>query len=481
MNTNNLNHYETIASLFAEAEPEAPQSISADSIEQKILLGQRHRRIKFEQKTNLKPLIAAIACFAVILSVLSFFNPFHDNTSKAQSFKNEQELNSFVSELKSGSSSELGAGTALFPQSINTVNDLKNKRNCLAANDKYIFYAYYDYNSDTNRNKIYIFTAEKENSKLIHVFDKFTEDCNEVSSAAVYENNLAVTIVNERHISTTTKIYDVSDPETPVLKAEFEQSGGSASTYFINNTLYIATYYGTAHDDINGYSPKSESLAIKPENIYRFDSPEYIEYIVIGAINIKTCKRAQDTKAVLGANYERSYFDACLYLTNGDYDNPKYMKYDLKTGKAESTTLIAFHTKSYDIFETPYLIQTEDNRLISIMSVENGIEIILYDITNEGEPAVLDSKILNGLYGNYHQLTSADNHYFFTYYKADAQRRYYGAVELKIENDEIITAEHTAADENIMQDNTCIAVGDSIYTIYQPAADTAEIYSFQYR
>lgn len=477
MKVKDAENYILIASLFEEAQPQVPNTISAQEIEDKIISKQKHRRIKFEQKRSIKPFITAAACFALIIGVLFFFNPLSHNANKVQNFKSEQELNSVISALSDGSSSELGAGSSFFSQSIYSENDLKNLQGRIAANENYIFYAYYDSYSDTNRNRIYIFNKDKENPKLIYCFNSFTNDSKCISSISVYENNLAISIANELNVSTTTKIYDISNPKTPALITEFEQSGGNAKVYSINDTLYITSFFGTAHDNIEGVTPKSENDSVKPENIYRFDNAQYNNYAVIGTINIKTCKRAKDTKAVLGAYCEYNFTDESLYLTDGNYENPKYIKYNLKTGTAEYAEI-----EKININEAPLLIKQNNNTALSLKECENATEASLYDISDKSKPKLLDNKILNGIYGNYnHPAVTSKNSCIFTCYSADEQRRYYGAVQLKTENNKIITKEYMADSDRIMEADICIAADDYIYTIYQPDTDSAEIYSFGYR
>lgn len=129
----------------------------------------------------------------------------------------------------------------------------------------------------------------------------------------------------------------MTDPKKPVLTSEFIQDGGGATAYLLNNTLYIATYYGTAHDNLKGKTPSADTVETKPENIYHFENTEYLGYIVIGSINLKTEKRADETKAILGAYYETMISDGSIYLTDGNYENADYMKYDFKSGNAEFT------------------------------------------------------------------------------------------------------------------------------------------------
>lgn len=478
MNIKNMDNQKIIASLFAEAQPIIPDTISAEAIEYKIISKQKHHRIKFEQNKNFKPLIAAAACFALIIGMLSLFNPLSSNADKARNFKNEQELNSFISELKNGSSSELGAGSEFFPQIIYTTNDLKNHQKSITSNGKYIFYAYYDSNNDINRNKIYIFNTDKENPQLINIFSGFTDDSKEISSVSIFQNNLAVTFSDYQN--TETQIYDVTDPLEPTLKAEFSQSGSLPDTYMIDNTLYITTFYGTAHDNAEGLLPENEYASVKPKNIYRFDDAEYINFIVIGAVNIKSCRRTEETKAVLGAYYEKQFSDECLYLTNGNYNNPKYIKYNLKSGKAKNTEIDKIDIRKNSECKAPLLIKTSNNTLLSFNTNDNGTEVRLYNINDKNNPAVLDNKILNGIYCNFTLPAFINNNScLFTYYKSDEYRRYYGAVQLKTENNKISSEEYTADSDRIMEADICIAINDYIYTIYQPDAENAEIYSFK--
>lgn len=171
MNTKDLENYNFISDLFITAAPEVPDAISSNAIEQKIINKQIHRRIKFEPKRNYKPLLTAAACFAILIGMITLFNFFGNNADKAETFKNEKEFNAFTADLGNGSSSELGAGSDFFPLTIYTEDDLKNIQNKITANDKYIYYAYHDYESETDKDKIYIFSANGENPQFIDIFD----------------------------------------------------------------------------------------------------------------------------------------------------------------------------------------------------------------------------------------------------------------------------------------------------------------------
>lgn len=61
----------------------------------------------------------------MLIGIITLFNFFGVNADKAETFKNEQELSAFTADLGNGSSSELGAGSAFFPLTIYTEDDLK--------------------------------------------------------------------------------------------------------------------------------------------------------------------------------------------------------------------------------------------------------------------------------------------------------------------------------------------------------------------
>lgn len=485
MNTKDLENYNLISDLFSAAAPEMPDTINANAIEQKIINKQIHRRIKFEPKRNYTPLLTIAACFTILIGMITLFNFFGSNADKAETFKNEQEFRTFTADLSNGSSSELGAGSAFFPQSIYTEDDLSNCQNQITANDKYIYYAYHDYESETNKDKIYIFSANGENPQFIDIFDGFVPDDCEIDSICAYKNKLAVTIEERMSAFTKTQIYDMTDPTKPVLTSEFMQDGGGATAYLLNNTLYIATYYGTAHDNPKGITPTADTVETKPENIYYFENTEYLGYIVIGSINLKTEKRADETKAILGAYYETMISDGGIYLTDGNYENADYMKYDFKSDKAEFTAPEKINIddgRTENIESNPVIIKMDNNKLLLLKSADDGTDAVLYNYKDSEKPIILDSAFLKNIYADYNlpKLTE-ENSLIFEYYKADTERRYYGAFEIRISDDKINTAEYISESDNISESDSCISVGDYIYSIYKPDESGAEIYAYKYR
>lgn len=485
MNTKDLENYNLISDLFAAAAPEVPDTINTDSIEHKIISQQIHRRIKFEPKRNYKPLLTAAACFVILIGMITLFNFFESNADKAETFKNEQEFSTFTADLGNGSSSELGAGSSFFPQKIYTEDDLKNIQNKITANEKYIYYAYHDYEGETDRDKIYIFSASGESTQLIDIFDGFVPDDCEIDSICAYKNKLIVTIEERMSAFTKTQIYDMTDPTKPVLTSEFIQDGGGAIAYLLNNTLYIATYYGTAHDNPKGITPTADTIAAKPENIYHFENTEYIGYVVIGSINLKTEKRAEETKAILGAYYETMISDGSIYLTDGNYDKADYMKYNFKSGKAEFTAPEKINIddgRTENIESNPVIIKIKNNRILLLKNTEGGTDTVLYNYKGSENPNILDKAFFKGIYANYCLPKSTDeNGLIFDYYKADSERRYYGAFEIRISDDKISTAEYFSENDNITESDSCIYVSDYIYLIYKSNESGAKISSYKYR
>lgn len=72
------------------------------------------------------------------------------------------------------------------------------------------------------------------------------------------------------------------------------------------------------------------------------------------------------------------------------------------------------------------------------------------------------------------------NGLIFDYYKTDSERRYYGAFEIRISDNKISTAEYISENDNITESDSCISVGDYIYSIYKPDESEAKIFSYKY-
>lgn len=477
-----------IKSKFDMAQPDVPDSLSEYEIKNKILSKQAHIRINFEQKKriNFKPILTVAACFILAVGIFASANQFNEiNENKAAYFKSYDEVNSVVAELeKWGSGEGFGSGTSLF-QNVYTSDDLKNRGKNVATNGEYIFHSYYDNNNSVDRNKLYIFSADGENSKLINIMDDVApNDDYEIGEIFLVGNSLTVTLSNNP--DTIIKTYDVSNPEKPVLLNELKQDGMLVNSYMIDGVAYLVSFYGVAQDDVEGFTPKSENVSVKPKNIYRFNDIKTANYMVIGAVDVKSGKRADETRAILGSYYEAYITDGYLYVAsdlsfwNDETDETEYIKYDLKSGKAvietpEKINLLSYIELSdgayFDLSNT--FIRLDDNRMIAIRSRADwetgesldGLEIVLYDITNVSNPIELDKLTLENSYSCSDVCQDENGVFSFSTYFADDEGRYYGANAFEIKNDKIeFKGEFVNDDYDLMYQANTIMFGNYIYS-----------------
>lgn len=494
------NDFDFIKSKFDNAVPAVPQGITTQAMAIKLRANQQHKTsnvIAFEdikpekteqkKRINFKPLITAAACFILAIGIFASANQFNNsNGNKAYHFKNNDELNTVVADLeKWGNGEGMGSGGSGLFQDIYTPEDLKSNGKNVVTNGKYIFYGYYDHNNSVDRNKLYIFSADGENSKLINIMDDVApNDGYSISDMFLVDNSLTVTVSDNP--DTIIKTYDVSDPANPILINEIKQDGMLMNSYMIDDIAYLVSFYGVAQQDIEGFVPKSENLSINAKNIYRFENIRTANYMVIGAVDVKSGKAADETRAILGCYYEAYITGGYLYVANDNAywtdnrDEVEYIKYDLKTGKAVIEAPERVNLPSQveladgalmDINET--LIRLDDNKMISItsridwetMEGLDGQAIILYNINDTSNPVELDRLILEGSYGCTDICQDENGTFSFPTCFADDERRYYGANAFEINNDKIeFKGKFINDDDNLMYQGSGIVIGDYIYS-----------------
>lgn len=494
------NDFDFIKNKFDDAMPAVPQGITPQAMADKIRANQQHKAsntIKLEdiksQKTeqkkriHFKPLITAAACFILAIGIFASVNPHNSsNENKAYHFKDYDELNTVVADLeKWGSAEGMGSGGSVFFQDIYTPDDLKNHGKNVVTNGEYIFYSYYDYNNSVDRNKLYIFSANGENSKLINIINNVApNDSYYISDIFLVDNSLTVTVSDNP--DTIVKTYDVSNPANPILINEIKQDGMLMNSYIIDGVAYLVSFYGVAQQEVEDFVPKSENLSVKAKNIYRFENIKTANYMVIGAVDIKSGMAADETRAILGCYYEAYITGESLYVANDNAywtnsrDEIEYIKYNLKTGTAVIEAPQRVNLPSYaeladgalmDVNET--LIRLDDNRLISItsrvdsetMESLNGQEIVLYDITDMSNPNELNKLILEDSYSCSDIYRDENGIFTFSTYFADDEERYYGTTAYEIKNDKIeLRGKFINDDDNLMYQGSSIVIGDYTYS-----------------
>ncbi len=481
------NDLDFIKDKFNKAQPDVPSSLDEDLLKYQILSKKEHKTIKFEQKKkiNFKPILTAAACFILVFGVFMAVNPFAKNEMKAENFKDYDEINTVVAGLeKWGAGEGMGSGGSTLFQDIYIPDDLNNRGKRIVTNGKYIFYSYYDSWNMENRNKLYIFSAEGENARLINIMNDIApSDDYEISYLFLEDNSLTVTVSD--YSETIIKTYDMSDPESPVLINELRQDGMLTNSYMTDGVAYLVSFYGVAQAEVEGFVPKSENLSIKAKNIYRFENIKTANYMIIGAVDVKSGKRAAETRAILGCYYESYITDGQLYVA-GDSAywsdrtaESEYIRYTFSTGKAvleapERVNLPAFIEDAdgacYDVNDT--LIKLDNNRLISItnrVDLEKrealaGQEIVLYDVTDMSNPLVLDRLVLEDAQSCTDIRQDKNGVFTFSTYFADGERRTDGVESFEITEDKIVSKGEFANQSNLMYYGSDIIVGDYVYS-----------------
>lgn len=484
------NDFDFIKSKFENAEQEAPSSLSAESIEAKIIASSEHKIIKFEKKRiNFKPIISAAACFAIILGVLFAVNPDFTVRNKLTPFKDYDELNERVSTLEPVSpDSEMGCGN--FDIVINNYEEGVEAPSIAKASNGHTYYAYYNHNDSHNRNKVYIFKAENENQKLVSIIDDFNLDDFEIKSLFAINNRLIVNF--SASTATATKIYDITDSSAPRLIEEFKQSGEYEGSYITSNNLYVVTSYGVSEQSAENSLPHTEransKTVISSKNIACFENAKSAQYAVISSTDIQTGAAFADLKAVLG-NYAKAY---CTkeYMYIIPNNNAEAIKLTLKSGKfskPDEAELKNYSSSDIDNYKS-------DSFNGAVYPIENGFIGVIENMTEATEEIVLfdagfnkidsasidDGHLYTSLASNKEKTAFAAPAYF-----ADEARRYYGAVVFEIKDNKInITNKFINDDDNLMYQGECIFVGDYLYSIdindFAPDSEKLTIYSYKY-
>lgn len=240
-----------------------------------------------------------------------------------------------------------------------------------------------------------------------------------------------------------------------------------------------------AQAEVEGFVPKSENLSIKAKNIYRFENIKTANYMIIGAVDVKSGKRAAETRAILGCFYESYITDGQLYVA-GDSAywsdrtaESEYIRYTFSTGKAvleapERVNLPAFIELAdgacYDVNDT--LIKLDNNRLISITNridfekreALGGQEIVLYDVTDMSNPLVLDRLVLEDAQSCTDIRQDESGVFTISTYFADDERRMDGVESFEITENKIVSKGEFANQSNLMYYGSDIIVGDYVYS-----------------
>ena len=182
---------------------------------------------------------------------------------------------------------------------------------------------FYDKKNDKKISSEEYFELMRENDK------KYT---NQNEYLEFYKNYVSIN-------KTSSRIYDVSKPETPILKREFSQDGFYQSSRLVNNQLYLITNAPKERDyddqtkeediQLNQIVPFSqdsltgnEERLISEKCITISPNPNSFQYVVLSGVDISAETEAQ-TVACLGGGSTIYANEKSLYVLA-----PEYMQND---------------------------------------------------------------------------------------------------------------------------------------------------------
>lgn len=498
------NDFEFIKDKFENAQLDVPRSLDADIMEKKIMAKTEHKKIKFRKKHKfVKNLTAVAACFIIIAGALFAYNAGYFDTNRVTGFDNYDELNAKLSALeKINTLSEMGGG--YFSTKLYVTEDGVENPKTVKYYNGYLFYAYYNSNDSNNRNKVYIFNANGENSNLIALIDDFNLDDFEIQDLFVQNNRLIINLTSEQ--SAVTKIYDVSNCADPILISEFTQGGKYSSSNIIGNKLFVFTSHIDS-DNLPYIEDNGERKTISYKDIICFENATVAQYAVVNSIDIEKGTQSDDLKAFLGgsskARCTKDYIYINEFIEGEIFDVPERevttaMKINVENGKVAYATEEeikqysnvyidvdrgedAYSSTIYPIGD--YFISIGDN-----FSVPET-EIILFDKNfNELDHLTFefydfDTSILT-MYGSL-AVNEKSNTFAVPAYFPNETNRIYGVLTFAIENNKIVIKDkYMNEDDNAMYEGLCIFADKYLYSFnindYAEDGEKVKIFSYSY-
>lgn len=359
------NDIEFIKDKFSQSGVNAPDSINAESIKERLNGVEPLRAVEGGKKNNKKMiLVAGIALVTTVaLSATIFFNFAPISKIKNTMFPNKYGVTAFSSynEVKQelaqinsakmmsnlnfadgfdygakGSAPEaakdsVATGSASGSSGSDDYNSTYtqvegvDEADIVKTDGKYIYAA--------SNSSVSVFPAKpekleeiakiNEESRYIEEFYISGNDLITISSENVHENNYY-------KIVSYLSVYDISDINNIYLKGSFCQEGNYISSRLIDNMLYLVSSSYANNDDYLPCYGKSQSTPDEPdletipaEDIYMVQDPTETTFTIISSVNIGDPSQPTATKAILGSADEIYCNTEHLYITAESYSiNP---------------------------------------------------------------------------------------------------------------------------------------------------------------
>lgn len=359
------NDIEFIKDKFSQSGVNAPDSINAESIKERLNGVEPLRAVEGDKKNSRQMiLVAGIALVTTVaLSATIFFNFAPISKIKNTMFPNKYGVTAFSSynevkqelaqinsakmmsnlnfadgfdygakgsapeDAKDSAATGSASGSSGSDDYNSTYTQVEgvDEADIVKTDGKYIYAA--------SNSSVSVFPAESEKleeiakineeSRYIEEFYISGNDLITISSENVHENNYY-------KIVSYLSVYDISDINNIYLKGSFCQEGNYISSRLIDNMLYLVSSSYANNDDYLPCYGKSQSTpdetdleTIPAEDIYMVQNPSETTFTIISSVDIGDPSQPTATKAILGSADEIYCNTEHLYITAESYSiNP---------------------------------------------------------------------------------------------------------------------------------------------------------------
>lgn len=348
-----MDNFDFIKNKFDNDGVKAPDSISEEAIAEKL-----PAKVKLYQKPAFKKAVSLVACFALLIGILSFALPKAEkpfvsngvdgsqiNSAEIKAFDSYDEIKKYrdniirereTREYHSNPYFELYAGASdgavsgiSYSKTYSQVDGVE-EADVIKNNGKNIFVI-----DDENEILIY------EDTQIVGKIDEFkfsydndenpVDDADYICALYLKDNKLIVNTwkeyyKNKGYISSTSiYIYDVKDASSPELLYSFTQDGYYFDSRMIDSRLYVmsnnSSNYSEQNSDFHIVTKENGKKNIIPASsiMYCEDAAD-TSCIVISAIDIESAEQNSLTKAFFGCGANVYCNLDNLYITNNDWN-----------------------------------------------------------------------------------------------------------------------------------------------------------------
>lgn len=360
------NDFDYIKGKFDNDNISVPDEISEYAILDKLA---DKPELKLYQKKSFKAVVSAVACLVLavgvfasaapqignnpVLGIGTVKNPTHPEVLQSfDSYRQIQKLAEKAAIYDAFSDIAFGLGVDEVKTADSVADSSSNSSNhgdtyvqvngidegdILKNDGRYMYYVNLD-------NEIFIYEGETLVSKIDdfkydyanHEDYTYIEDIYVSGTTLVVNSSSDVCKGEKTECLTKSCIYDLKNIASPVCVEKFEQTGNYNSSRMIGDTLYVvsANYIYCCNEPKDCYIKTSmgeKEDVLSPSSIYLCDNAVANNYIVISAIDTKSCQRSAQTKAIYGCGTDIYCNEESLYIVIANNQNTQIVKASLNS------------------------------------------------------------------------------------------------------------------------------------------------------